>query len=69
MVLMALSLSRVVAPNSSESLPSGHMAAEVHLPVAVLGVHEALGHEEVFGGVGVDVRDSVFITINLHIPG
>ena len=43
------------------------MPAEVHLPEAVLGMDEALGHEEVMGGAGFHGRDSRFISCDADL--
>ena len=47
--------------------PSGDVPAEVHLVEAVLGVHEALGQEQVLGGVGVDLRDALAVALDRDI--
>ncbi len=48
--------------------PSGrHVAADVHLPEAVLRLDEALGAEEVLGAVGVDLGNAVAVAHDLHL--
>ena len=47
-------------PGSPEHLgqpPGADVPPEIHLPEAVLGMHEALGHEQVVLVLGVDVGD------------
>ncbi len=43
------------------------MAAEVHLEEPILGVHVALGQEQVLGVVGVDVRYAVLVAQHLDL--
>jgi hypothetical protein len=40
--------------------------AEVHLPEAVLGVHVALGEEEVVVGLGDELRDARIVAVHHH---
>ncbi len=46
----------------------GHVPADVHLPEPVLGVHEALGEEQVVAAGRVDLRDAVGVAHHLHLP-
>lgn len=45
------------------------MAADVHLPEAVLRLDVALGHEQVRVAVGVDLRDAVVVALDLDLTG
>ncbi len=47
----------------------GHVAAEVHLPEAVLGMHVPLGPEQVGRGLRVQVRDAVPVPVHGHGGG
>ncbi len=49
--------------------PGGHVPADVHLPEAVLRMHEALRAEEVVLVVGVELGDAVGVALDLHGPG
>ncbi|CAM5234590.1 hypothetical protein SBADM41S_02846 [Streptomyces badius] len=50
--------------------PAGrHVAPDVHLPEAVLGLDEALGAEEVGVGVRVDLRNPVGVAFDLDVAG
>ena len=43
------------------------MASYVHLPEAVLRVHETLREEEILNGIGVDVGNSQIIADDFHL--
>ena len=59
-----LSVASCDSPNSSETRPARHVAAEVHLPEPVLRVHVALREEQVVGVVGGDRRDAEHVALH-----